>query len=201
MAVEVNRRYLFASPERIFFRGRFGQRRVVFRDLGVVSDIALHIAAQEVALLYMQCFTPGGQARQFIRVIGPALFQSWRYWFLGNFFHRVMIGRRGWVRLLSGLEWSSLKKFAVIRRTRSHYEIREKAGQRDQPKRARKRREIGITEPEKHRSEGQKNSKAPPNAHAESRADKKNSANQDADDADPEENERNHAQFQARVVP
>jgi hypothetical protein len=106
-----------------------------------------------------------------------------------------MIRRRGWDRFFSGLEWSSFKKFAVIRRTGSHYEIRENARERDQPKGFRKRREIGITEPEKQRSEGQKNSKAPPNAHPKSRADKKDSADQDTDEADSEENERNHVRI------
>jgi hypothetical protein len=96
---------------------------------------------------------------------------------------------------LSELERSSFKQFIVIGRPRPEDEICEKTWQRDQPKRFRKRREIGMAQPEKQRPEGQKNSQAPPNAHAESRADKKNSANQDADDADSEENERNHVRI------
>src|SRR5207248_3254910 len=94
---------------------------------------------------------------------------------------------------LSGLERSSFKEFAVIRRTRSEDEIGENARQRDQSKGSRKRREIGITQPENQRPERQKNSKSPPNAHPKSRANKKDSADENADQPNREKNQGGHA--------
>src|SRR2546421_10154212 len=102
----------------------------------------------------------------------------------------------------SGRHSLLFEKLIVVRACEwpgSKHEISKDARHREQSERSRHRREVWITQSEQQRSKGQKDSEPPPNAHAKSRADQKDSADQNQKHADCEKNEGEHGAVLSRA--
>ena len=67
---------LLLRPERVLFRSRFGQRGIILSHFGVVGEVALHVAVQQIALFQAQRLAPGSEPFQFGRVNGPSPLDS-----------------------------------------------------------------------------------------------------------------------------
>src|SRR4029453_5431081 len=134
---------------------------------------------KQVAFFHVQRFRPGGQTVHLLRVRSSFFIQIG----LRKFLETVMVRRTG------GDGFFAMRS---RQRSRAEHEISENARKREQTKRPRQRRKVGIIHPKKHRPERKKNSESPPNAHAEGRADEKDTSDQHQQNTEPEKDKPDH---------